>query len=50
MLYWGSRHFPYGFQVPPNTAAIREVADQFYFDPGLSVDYINRLSYDVEAL
>ena len=31
-------------------SAIREVADQLYFDPGPSVDYINRLSYDVEAL
>ena len=29
-------------------SAIREVADQLYFDP--VVDYLNRLSYNVEAL
>jgi hypothetical protein len=29
-------------------SAIREVADQLYFDP--DVDYLNRLSYNVEAL
>ena len=29
-------------------SAIREVADQLYFDP--AVDYLNRLSYNVEAL
>lgn len=28
--------------------AIREIADQLYFDP--DVDYLNRLSYNVEAL
>jgi hypothetical protein len=29
-------------------SAIREVADQLYFDP--VVDYLNRLSYNVEKL
>jgi hypothetical protein len=29
-------------------SAIREIADQLYFDP--DVDYLNRLSYNVEAL
>ena len=29
-------------------SAIREVADQLYFDP--VVDYLKRLSYNVEAL